>query len=151
MTVARILCSHGEGSTRLVPGGPFTHPEVSPDGRFATFLVSDQAKSSNTIRVVEIATGGRVPFEIPVPYRLGRGASSVFMGRSRWLPDGKAIAWIGEDESGLTGVFAQDFVPSKDTSLTRRKLAGFSTEYRSESFGISPDGKFLTLSTPSQF
>jgi Tol biopolymer transport system component len=142
----------GSGAERLVPGS-FTNAEVSPDGRFTSFLSIGAARSSNTITiaVVEIATGRRIAFEIRVPFRLSPRGSRVLVGRSRWLPDGKAIAFVGEDENGLTGVFAQDFVPGKDTSSTRRKLAGFSLEYISESFGISPDGKRLMLSTLTQF
>jgi Tol biopolymer transport system component len=136
----------GSGAVRLVPGS-LSNAEVSPDGRFATLLSLDRFKSTTTIRVVEIETGRLVPFEIPVPYQVGPEASRILVGRSRWLPDGKAIAWVGEDDQGITGVFAQDFVPGRDTSATRRKLAGFSHEYVSESFAISPDGKRLALST----
>jgi Tol biopolymer transport system component len=140
----------GSGAARLVAGS-FSNAEVSPDGRLATFLWIDPSSSTDTIAVVEIATGTRVPFQIKAPYRLGPRGARVLMGRSRWLPDGKSIAFIGEDENGRTGVYVQDFAPGKDTSSTRRKLAGFSPEYVSESFGISPDGRRLTLATLTQF
>lgn len=136
----------GSGAARLVPGS-FSNAEVSPDGRFATLLSLDRLKSTTTIRVAEIATGRLMPFQILVPYQVGPEASRILVGRSRWLPDGHAIAWLGEDENGLTGVFAQDFVPDRDTSATRRKLAGFSRDHVSESFAISPDGRRLALST----
>jgi Tol biopolymer transport system component/predicted Ser/Thr protein kinase len=136
----------GSSPVRLIPGS-FSNAEVSPDGRFATLLSLDRFKSTTTIRVAELETGRLVPFEIPVPYQVGPEASRILIGRSRWLPDGKAIAWVGEDENGLTGIFAQDFVPGRDTSSTRRKLAGFARDYVSESFAISPDGKRLILST----
>jgi eukaryotic-like serine/threonine-protein kinase len=140
----------GSGAARLVPGF-YSNAEVSPDSRFATFVKLDIARPMNSIGAVEIATGRLIPFEIQAHYRLGPDASRVQMGRSRWLPDGKAIAWIGEDENGRTGVFAQDFVPGRDTSSTRRKLAGFSPDYVTESFGISPDGRTLALSTLTRF
>ena len=60
------------------------------------------------------------------------------LGRSRWMPDGKAIAFVGLDDAGLTGVFVQDFVPGRDTTATRRKLAGFDPDYITETFAISP-------------
>jgi serine/threonine protein kinase len=136
----------GSGAARLVPGS-LSNAEVSPDGRHATFLSLDLVRAVNTIGVVEIATGRVVPFQIRVPYRSGLAASRVLIGRTRWLPDGRAIAWIGEDKGGITGVFAQDFVPGQDTSATRRKLAGFSRDYVTESFGIAPDGGRLALAT----
>jgi serine/threonine protein kinase len=136
---------------RALVRGLVSNPEVSPDGRYATFIRwIGGIGLAREIGVVEIATGRVVPFEIATHYRPAPTASSVLIGRSRWLPDGRAIAWIGEDDDGRTGVFAQEFAPGRDTSESRRKLAGFSPEYLSESFGISPDGRRLTLSTLEQ-
>jgi serine/threonine protein kinase/Tol biopolymer transport system component len=136
----------GSGATRLVPGF-LSNAEVSPDGRFATFLRVDLFQSTTVLRVVEVATGRVLPFEIRAPYQVGPEASRILVGRSRWRPDGKAIAWIGEDENGLTGIYAQDFGPQAETTSTRRKLAGFSRDYVTESFAYSPDGKKLAIST----
>jgi hypothetical protein len=61
------------------------------------------------------------------------------------MPDGRSIAFIGQDEHGVNGVFAQDFVPGRDTSTTRRKLGGFDPENAAESLAVSPDGRFLTI------
>ena len=130
----------GSEATRIVEGA-FIAPDVSPDGRYAVFLQLDAFRS--LIRVVEIDTGAIVPFEIVVPHN---AASTVLWGRSRWLPDGSAIAFAATNDQGLSGIFAQDFVPGENTAETRRPLAGFSQEYVSESFGISADGRYLTLS-----
>jgi hypothetical protein len=92
-----------------------------------------------------------LPFEIRVPYRLGPDAAREPAVPSREDPGGGAIAWVGEDETGLTGIYAQDFAVDRDTSVTRHKLAGFSADYLSESFGLSPDGKKVTLSTLTRF
>ena len=67
------------------------------------------------------------------------------------MPDGKAIAFIGRNEKGLTGVFVQDFVPGNDTSQTRRPIGGFSSEMWTESLGISPDGTRLTMGEMQDF
>jgi WD40 repeat protein len=81
------------------------------------------------------------PFEIRLSTKLPNTTSSqTGFGRSRWMPDGKKIAFVGFDDAGLTGVFVQDFVPGQDTTATRRKLAGFDPDYITESFAISPDG-----------
>jgi len=136
----------GSAATRLVPGF-LSNAEISPDGRFATFLRLDQFESSTALRVVEVATGRVLPFEIRARYHVGPDASRILIGRSRWRPDGKAIAWIGEAENGLTGIYVQDFEPQADTSSTRHELAGFSRDYVTESFAYSPDGKKLAIST----
>ncbi|MND08073.1 hypothetical protein D3C83_304620 [compost metagenome] len=42
-------------------------------------------------------------------------------------------------------MFLQDFVPGRDTSATLRPFGGFDRERATESFGISPDGRILTV------
>jgi Tol biopolymer transport system component len=146
------IAPDGSRATRLVPGVA-SNAEVSPDGRYASYvqhLGGTGMGRAGKVAVIEIETGRVLPFEISTLYQIGPSASSVLVGRSRWLPDGRAIAWIGVDEGGRTGIFAQDFDPGRDTSATRRKLAGFSPDYVTEGFGISPDGRHATLSILSQ-
>lgn len=91
--------------------------------------------------------GAPAPFEIKLRGDIAVTASSNYnVGRSRWMPDGKAIAFVGLDDAGLTGVIVQDFVPGRDTTATRRKLAGFNPDYITETFAISPDGTHIVLS-----
>ncbi len=117
-------------------------PEASPDGQFAAHgWLRNSPRSS--IRVVRIDDGAAVPFEIPISFR--RAMTLALLGRARWMPDGRAIAFVGQDENGVTGVYAQDFVPGRDTSATRRRLAGFDPDHITESFGIAPDGSRLVI------
>ena len=58
----------------------------------------------------------------------------------------RAIAFTGTDEKGR-GIFVQDFVPGQDTSKTRRRLVPYDAELTPESFGISPDGTRITISS----
>jgi serine/threonine protein kinase len=134
----------GNDATLLV-GGAFLVSDVSPNGRYAAYLFQEHDELRTFINVVEIETGKVLPFRITVPSPLGMG--NIIFGRVRWLPDGSGLAYIGLDENNRSGVFAQDFIPGKDTSDTRRPLAGFSSDFVSESFGISPDGTRLTLAT----
>ena len=84
--------------------------------------------------------------------REGRGLSFFYftrqqglLGRPRWLPGERAIAFVGRDSDGINGVYAQDFAPGSDTSKTRRRLGGFDRDRITESFGLSPDGTRLTI------
>src|SRR5215831_7500261 len=99
---------------------------------------------SNSLRVFRFADGAAIPFEISLDTRTSN--TQPLFGRPRWTPDGRAIAFIGPDEKGLTGVFVQDFSPGQDTTKTRRRLAGFGPDLATESFGFSPDGLSLTIS-----
>ena len=130
----------GTEATRLVSGRA-SLPEISPDGRYVAYLESPLTRGS-VVRVVSLPDGAPVPFEI----RISRPKDTVVtLGRLRWMPDGRAIAFIGQDENGVTGVFVQDFVPGKDTSATLRKLGGFDPEAPTESFAISPDGSRMVV------
>jgi Tol biopolymer transport system component len=131
----------GSNATRLAEGS-FVLPEVSPDGRFALF--TQMLVQNARILVVAIESGEMEPFEIMIPatgsYR------DVLLGRARWTANGHTILYIGQDEQRRSGVYAQDFVPGLDTSGSRRPVAGFSSEYFTESLGVSPDGKSLVIS-----
>ena len=61
------------------------------------------------------------------------------------MPDGRAIAFLGVDARGVAGVFVQEFAPGRDTAATRRPLAGFDPGAPAESFGVSPDGRHVTV------
>jgi serine/threonine protein kinase/Tol biopolymer transport system component len=113
-------------------------PEISPDGQTILFVDGLTAR----IRFIRLQDARVVPFEIPIVRRVN---TTAVLGRARWMPDGRAIAFIGQDEHGVNGVFVQDYVPAHDTSATRRKLGGFDPENSVESLAISPDGKLLTV------
>ncbi len=130
----------GSGATRLV-SGTTALPEVSPDGKYVLYLAGVQ-EQIETVRVVRVADGAAVPFEIRIPIRR---PAPVRIGRSRWMPGGRSIAFVGQDEKGVHGVFLQDFVPGQDTRETRRPLGGFEPETETESFGISPDGSRILI------
>jgi Tol biopolymer transport system component len=132
----------GSEPTHLVPG-PHYGPEVSPDGRYTTFLEVDPVNTRNVIRVAEVEGGRVLPIGIPSSFRTT--SASIAWGRNRWTRDGRTILFVGENEAGLTGIFAQDFDPERDTADTRRPVAGFSPLYVTESFGVSPDGARLTI------
>ena len=130
----------GTGATRLV-AGRVSLPDVSPDGRHALYR-SFSGKYPALLRVVRLEDGQAEPFEIAVD---AKRRTTVTLGRARWMPDGKAIAFVGQDEGGASGVYVQDFEPGRDTVETRRKLAGFDPDVAAESFGMAPDGSRLAL------
>ena len=138
----------GGTSPELAAAGDYVQAEVSNDGRWAACLTLEPHNLRNVLHVVEIETGRLLPFEIEVKADRDR---AIVPGRLRWVPKGalskeQAIAFLGVDDQGRTGVFLQDFHPERDTSATRRPLAGFHDELTTESFDISPDGTRITLS-----
>ena len=139
----------GSSATRLAEG-TFVHPEISPDGRYVVYHPPPDPGWTD-IRVLRLADGAPVDFRIRAEFPGGQAPPSLMstpgsLGRARWMPDGRAIAYVAVDDKGRTGVMVQDFVPGADTRASRRPLVGFDGERHAESFGISPDGARLMLS-----
>jgi Tol biopolymer transport system component len=146
-----IWRAHTDGgeAVRLL-AGQVGLPEISPDGRHLLYCLFTPPRA--VLRVVRLADGSAVPFEIPIGESAsptGRGAAplnSVIRGRARWHPDGRSIAFLDVDAVGRTGIFVQRFEPGRDTSGTRRLLAGPDVDADAESFAFSPDGRRITVS-----
>jgi len=130
----------GSGAQQLA-AGPYFNPEVSPDGEYALYLSSPHT-DRNVIHVTRVADGAKVPFEIVCEIRR---RSRQLIGRARWMPDGKAIAFLGQDENGINGIYKQPFVPGRDTTSERSKLGGFDPDIAADSLGISPDGTRMII------
>ena len=131
----------GSQASRLFAGYTL-FPETSPDGRFVSSM-KDLTADSATLCVVRVADGSWEPFAVRLTGRSSNTGGSV--GRSRWMPDGRAIAFIGQNERGINGIYTQDFAPRKETSATRRPLCCFDPDAATESFGISPRDSRITI------
>ncbi|HET9794111.1 MAG TPA: protein kinase, partial [Thermoanaerobaculia bacterium] len=138
----------GTGAVRLLEADA-VGTDLSPDGRYVLYVEQDRTGLRNTVHIVDIATGRETPFRIEVPYTVD--APGIIYGRARWARNGKTVYYVGQDRTGLTGVFAQDFDPARGAVAGGRPVAGFSPEYVTESLGLSPDGTRLTISTGEEF
>ena len=123
----------GSGASRIAEAAIL--PDVSPDGRLVLFQ-SEPTPAAVRIHVADVESGKWVPFEILIDV-IKPGL--VRLGRARWSTDGRAIIFVGQDERGSTGLFAQDFSVGHDTLATRRPMAGFDPEVLTESFDIRDD------------
>ncbi len=126
----------GTDATHLVRGSAGL-PEVSPEGRYVSYATTHRSGLA-VVHVARVEDGEILPFEIHLP------GAELGNGRSRWMPDGRAIAFTWTLGS-VSGIYVQDFVPEGETSSTRRPLIEFGPGRMAESFGISPDGKRITV------
>ncbi|HEY5611010.1 MAG TPA: hypothetical protein VIL97_07375, partial [Thermoanaerobaculia bacterium] len=132
----------GSDARRIVPG-ILIHPEMSPDGEWVLY---HQATATDDETYAARIRDGRV-FRLAGGYAGEGGAVNVVgIGRGRWMPDGRQFVVVGRDDQSRFGVYVQDFDPERDTSSTRRKLAGFDPEHPTESLGFVPDGSAIVLS-----
>ncbi len=120
----------GTEASRIVPNAVL--PQTSPDGRFVLFQTTRDA-SATVIGVASIEDGRILPYEITIPMRR---QSVLLLGRARWTPDGTSIAFIGQDENGVTGVFIQPFSPDRSPTGAATPVAGFDAARIVESFDI---------------
>ena len=74
----------------------------------------------------------------------------IDQGRCRWLPDGRALAYIAQEPGGAHVVYVQDFIPGAEAPARRRRFAARESDLQAESLGISPDGMHLTVSFREQ-
>jgi len=126
----------GTQATRLVPGS-WSTPDLSPDGMYVAYRTSSQDR---TLHVSRVSDGSVAMPPIPLP-------GTSFNARPRWMPDGKSLLFIGDNEAGRRGIYTQRFEPGRDTSNTRRPLVGFEFGNFTESMAVSPDGRRLIYSS----
>jgi Tol biopolymer transport system component len=132
----------GTDATLLLKGF-YNAPEISPDGMYIASLESPVGQRRH-IRLFRTDNGAPVPFNIVVERN---GSPNPNYGRVRWMPNGKALAFAAAGPDGVSGIFVQDVVIGQDTTATRRKLAGFTTDFMAESFGFAPDGSVVVISS----
>ncbi|MCM2270451.1 MAG: hypothetical protein NDJ75_10140, partial [Thermoanaerobaculia bacterium] len=127
----------GGGAERLVAGA-MTVPELSPDGRFVSFVDLETSRL-----LVATLAAGEIVSAVDLP-SLTFGL--LQLGRSRWIPGTSTLVWLHYDESSAVArLVAQEFVPGRDTSATRRTLLEGSADEILESFGIAPDGRHMVV------
>ncbi len=135
----------GTEATRLVKGA-MGNAEVSPDGRWVAFLDT----ASLRLRVVTLADGADVAsLTLPVLGTGGAiGGTGLTIGRARWIHGSSTLAWVDYDiEARATRLMAQEIVPDRDTRASRRLLAQGTFDDMPESFGVSPDGRRIVISS----
>jgi Tol biopolymer transport system component len=137
---------NGTDAALVVPGNLIL-PEVSPDGRHVAF-VADAGTERSAPRVARLVDGMDAGFAVRLPPWVAGG--TIDQGRCRWLPDGRALAYIAAEPDGGYAVFVQPFTPGVETSDRRRRVAGFEPGLDAESLGISAHGRFLTVSFREQ-
>lgn len=134
----------GTDATRLAAGS-YLLPEVSPDGRFALFMMIHQLTSY--VKVLDVQSGEILgSLELQVTER----DENLVFGRARWAPDGRGIYYVGQDEHGNSGVYLTSFVPGEDWVSERRKVAGFAQHFTTESLGIAPDGRQVVIAAVTE-
>jgi len=126
----------GTQATRVVPGS-WSTPDTSPDGKYVAYRTGSQLR---TLHVARLSDGGAAMPPKPL-------SGTNLNGRPRWMPDGKSLLFIGENDAGRRGIYIQRFEPGQDTSSARRPLLGFELGDFPESMGVSPDGRRLIYSS----
>ncbi len=120
------------------------HPEVSPDGRYV--VVRTQSINDVTeLRAVVVASGALLPEGARLNAAGLPAGSGITLGRARWLPGGREVAYTGLTGKGSVGLLAIGFDPRRGLVGPTRTLLDGSPDLLPESFAFARDGR-LTVS-----
>ncbi|HEV8245715.1 MAG TPA: hypothetical protein VGP93_08100 [Polyangiaceae bacterium] len=115
---------------RLTIGRRAREPDISPDGRFITYVTNDRATS--TLRLAEISPGGQIVRE----RRLVPSARFEQAYTPRFSPDGKHIAYSAWTRGGYRDVRIVDVLTGQFSELWHDRALDMQPVW-------SPDGKTL--------
>jgi eukaryotic-like serine/threonine-protein kinase len=124
----------------LITASARGHPEVSPDGRYVvvrTHTINDVAE----LRVVGVESGAVLPESARLNAAGLPADRGITLGRARWLPGGREVAFIGLTDQGCVGLLAQSFDPRRGLAGPARKLRDCSPDLLPESFAFARDGR----------
>ena len=120
-------------------------PDTSPDGRYASYIVNTPSRPDLDSHPGHRHRRRPCPSRSTVP---ASSRSSVSVGTYPMdNPTAAALAFIGAERTRPgRRLRCRTSYPDRTPRATLRPLAGFSAEFESESFAISPDGRHLALS-----
>lgn len=124
----------------LITSSARGHPEVSPDGRYVvvrTRTVNDVAQ----LRVVVVESGAALPESVRLQAAGVPADRGITLGRARWLPGGREVAFLGLTDRGCLALLARRFDPRRGLVGPDRTLLDCSPEQSPESFAFARDGR----------
>jgi len=124
----------------LITAGARGHPEVSPDGRHVV-VRSHSINGAGELRVVVVESGAMLPEGVRLNASSLPADRGVTLGRSRWLPGGREVAFTGLTGKGCIGLLAQSFDPRRGLIGPARTLLDCSADQLPESFAFARDGR----------
>jgi Tol biopolymer transport system component len=115
-------------------------PDLSPDGRYVSVILGTGTIEAQ-LAVYDIEERKLLASPVPLQVQLG----TVQVGRSRWLPDGSALAYV-EDRGDGSIVLVKRPLAAWRTGEGRVDTLFAGSSEAIESFGFSPDGKRAAVS-----
>ncbi len=102
------------------------YPDISPNGKYIACAYG------TFIQFLNAGDGKLLPVKIEDA------------ARPKWMPDGRSVAFIGNNGKMESSILTQPFDAARDTNAQRRPLATF--DLNPETFAIAPDGGSLVVS-----
>jgi Tol biopolymer transport system component len=115
------------------------HPEVSPDGRYIVAR-TQSINGLTALRVIAVESGALLPESVRLNATSLPAGSGVTLGRARWLPGGREVAYLGLTAKGTVGLLAVGFDPRRGLVGPARALLDGAPDLLPESFAFAPDG-----------
>jgi Tol biopolymer transport system component len=134
------IATDGGGAELLIPGTTLI-PDLSPDGRLVSVILGVGTLETR-LGVFDLEHRQLLPGSVPLRPTQG----GVQLGRSRWTPDGQAVAYLAQRPDGQPVLLRRPLSAWRGAGGGTDTLFAASTE-AIESFGFSPDGRRAVLAT----
>lgn len=138
VSLQKIPSSGGESAPLTDIRG--IRPEFSPDGKFVAFFFMDKSSSSEPLWSIGIVSADGREFLRKIPL-----ASTIIERFLRWMPDGKALAYISSE-----GDTSNIILHPLDDAISPKPLTEFQNGAGMiNAFAWSPDGKQFAFTRES--
>ncbi len=121
-------------------------PQVGPADNWVAYGNSGRSRGTD-VRIIDAVSGEFMHAETPIyipPLGISGGPmSAMTLGRPRWI-DEETLAFVAQF-GDVPGIWAMDLVSEGDVATAGRVLVEANAQELTESFGLSPDGRFITV------
>jgi len=118
-------------------------PDVSPDGGHVISF-ANSSLTGEYVTTVRTEDGKTDDFRVDIPQG-GLSLTRITIGRGRWTPDGKSVLILTRDAKGRFGIDRYPFAPDAGRVSGNPFVPPFDSSVAIESFGVSPDGRKITV------
>jgi serine/threonine protein kinase/Tol biopolymer transport system component len=135
---------HPDGTGAQAISGIGGIPDTSPDGKHVISFAISSSVADVSVTTVRTEDGKPDDYRADIPQG-GFSFTRITVGRGRWMPDGKSILILTRDPQGRFVIDRFPFAAGAGRVTGTPFVSPFDSSVAFESFGVSPDGRKITV------